>query len=72
MTGLTAWLPTALVALLAVSLTGAAAQQQLEADYVIVGGGTAGCVLAARLCTGLPNATIVMMERAEPRSPEAV
>jgi hypothetical protein len=44
----------------------------IPADYVIVGGGTAGCVLAARLCTGLPEARIVMLERAAPRSPEAV
>lgn len=43
-----------------------------SADYVIVGGGTAGCVLASKLCVGLPDAKIVLLERAAPRSPEAV
>jgi choline dehydrogenase-like flavoprotein len=44
----------------------------LEADYVVVGGGTAGCALAARICEGLPNATVVLLERALPRTPEQV
>jgi choline dehydrogenase-like flavoprotein len=44
----------------------------LEADYVIVGGGTAGCALAARICEGLPNATVVLLERSLPRTPEQV
>ena len=70
MTGFRAML-TVLAALLMLSLNGAAGQM-IEADYVIVGGGTAGCVLAARLCTGLPNASVVVMERPPPRSPEAV
>jgi len=39
-----------------------------EADFVIVGGGTAGCVLAARLCSGLPNHKTVLLERGSPRS----
>jgi malic enzyme len=43
-----------------------------EADYVVVGGGTAGCALAARICEGLPNATVVLLERALPRTPEQV
>lgn len=38
------------------------------ADYVIVGGGTAGCVLAARLCENLPDSSIVLLERAAPRT----
>lgn len=38
------------------------------ADYVIVGGGTAGCVLAARLCAALPRATVTLLERGAPRN----
>jgi choline dehydrogenase-like flavoprotein len=38
------------------------------ADFVIVGGGTAGCVLASRLCTDLPQASIVLLERGAPRN----
>jgi GMC oxidoreductase len=41
----------------------------LGADYVIVGGGTAGCTLAARLCAALPNAQITLLERGAPRTP---
>ena len=41
---------------------------QQEYDFVIVGGGTAGCALAARICTGLPSATVAILERAAPRS----
>jgi choline dehydrogenase-like flavoprotein len=37
-------------------------------DFVIVGGGTAGCVLAARLCAGLPNAKIALLEAGTPRT----
>lgn len=37
-------------------------------DYVIVGGGTAGCVMAARLCEALPYKTFVLLERAMPRN----
>jgi choline dehydrogenase-like flavoprotein len=44
----------------------------LEADYVVVGGGTAGCALAARICEGLPNAKVVLLERSLPRTPEQV
>jgi len=39
------------------------------ADYVIVGGGTAGCVLAARLCARFPAASVVLIERGRPRTP---
>jgi hypothetical protein len=42
----------------------------LEADYVVVGGGTAGCALAARICVGLPNSTVVLLERSLPRTDE--
>lgn len=38
------------------------------ADFVIVGGGTAGCTLAARLCTALPDARVVLLERGAPRN----
>jgi choline dehydrogenase-like flavoprotein len=31
-------------------------------DYVIVGGGTAGCVIAARLADHLPNKRILLIE----------
>jgi choline dehydrogenase len=40
----------------------------IEADYVIVGGGTAGCALAARLCAGLPDAQVTLLERGAPRT----
>lgn len=43
----------------------------LQSDYVIVGGGTAGCSLAARLCTLLPEASITLLERSQPRDEEA-
>lgn len=32
-------------------------------DYLIVGGGTAGCLLAARLAESLPEFNILMVER---------
>lgn len=66
--GDSSWL-TALVAT-AAWLAGSAAQAPqpaarvlTEVDYVVVGGGTAGCVLAARLCGGLPGTTLVLLER---------
>ena len=46
----------------------AAAPEATEADYVVVGGGTAGCALAARLCEGLPGASVVLLERGAPRT----
>ena len=39
-------------------------------DFVIVGGGTAGCTLAARLCTDLPTASVALLERGAPRTAE--
>jgi Lycopene cyclase protein len=41
----------------------------LGAGYVIVGGGTAGCTLAARLCAALPNVQITLLESGAPRTP---
>ena len=40
------------------------------ADYVIIGGGTAGSAVAARLCEALPEATVVVLERGAPRTAE--
>ena len=40
------------------------------ADYVIIGGGTAGSAVAARLCAALPQATMVVLERGAPRTAE--
>ena len=69
---------TALVATAAL-LAGAGAQAPeavapaaTEVDYVVVGGGTAGCALAARLCEGLPGASVVLLERGAPRTQEQV
>jgi choline dehydrogenase len=50
-----------LVLTLAVSCTHAITS--FTADYIIVGGGTAGCTLAARLCATLPGAQIALLER---------
>lgn len=38
---------------------------ELEFDYVIVGGGAAGCVLAARLAAG-SDCSVVLLERGQP------
>lgn len=39
-----------------------------ESDFVIVGAGTAGCALAARLCERMPEQTFTLLERAPPRT----
>jgi len=39
-----------------------------DPDFIIVGGGTAGCTLAARLCMGLPTARLIVLERALTRN----
>ena len=38
------------------------------ADFVVIGGGTAGCVVAARLCEALPQASVALLERGPPRN----
>lgn len=38
----------------------------MDYDYVIVGGGSAGCALAARLADGLPGCTIALIEAGPP------
>ena len=44
------------------------AQDGQVADYIVVGGGTSGCALAARLCEYLPEAQVTVLERGEPRT----
>lgn len=44
--------------------------QQSNHDFIIVGGGTSGCVLASRLCSSLPQANILLLERAPKRDKE--
>lgn len=51
--------------LLATSLVSA---DEMHSDFVVVGGGTSGCVLAARLCENMPESTITLIERGAPRS----
>lgn len=47
----------------------AEAEKRVEKpDFIVVGAGTSGCVLAARLCTELPSAKIVLLERGLERS----
>jgi len=41
---------------------------EMHSDFVVVGGGTSGCVLAARLCENMPGSTITLIERGAPRS----
>lgn len=40
-------------------------RNQTAFDYVIVGGGTAGCVVASRLASELPTASILLIEGGE-------
>lgn len=51
-------------------LATAAADAGAAADFVVVGGGTAGCVVAARICRDLPDASVLLLERGKPRGRE--
>lgn len=37
-------------------------REQLDFDYVIVGGGTAGCIIASRLAEALPDKKTLLIE----------
>lgn len=39
-----------------------------SADFVVIGGGTAGCAIATRLCEYLPAASVAILERGAPRN----
>lgn len=56
--------------LFVIILPASAARHKFPAspDFIIVGAGTAGNVVAARLCKSLPKATILILERGEPRN----
>lgn len=57
-----------LVLLAAAAAAPTAAAARRDADIVLVGGGTAGCALAARLCAALPSRRVVLLERGPPRN----
>lgn len=40
-------------------------------DFLVVGGGTSGCIMAARLCSAFPNLHVTLLERGLPRSPQS-
>ena len=44
--------------------------QPQTTDFVVVGAGTAGCAIAARICTNLPSAKLILLERSPPRTPD--
>lgn len=46
-------------------------KEKSKPDFIIVGAGTSGCTLASRLCTSLPNAHILILERSRVRSSES-
>ena len=50
------------------SLGHTTAQAEHHSDFIIVGGGTAGCALAARLCQALPDMHFTLLERGKPRN----
>lgn len=57
---------TAAAAIAAAALDAPAAASPPPPDLITVGGGTAGCTLAARLCAGLPDAHITLLKRGAP------
>lgn len=57
-----------LIALSTIPVATHAASPIPAADFVFVGGGTAACAAAARLCRKLPLATLTILERGNPRS----
>lgn len=61
-------LSVVLLVCLATNLIAIADSNEQVSDFVIVGAGTAGCVLAANLCSRLPAATITLLERGLPRN----
>ena len=38
---------------------------RLEADVIVIGGGTAGCVAAIKAKESLPDGTVILLEKAE-------
>lgn len=62
---------TPALVLLTLALVHAAASPASAADppdFIIVGAGTSGCALAARLCTALPHARLLLLERGRSRT----
>jgi succinate dehydrogenase/fumarate reductase flavoprotein subunit len=49
-----------------------AADIRLEADVVVVGGGTAGCVAAIKAKEALPNGTVLLLEKANVKRSGAI
>ena len=49
-------------------LASASETPSITSDVIIIGAGTAGCVLAARLCSANPALSISLFERAQPRT----
>lgn len=61
-------LATLLVLMCTRTAAAMSAREPEAADYVIVGGGTAGCVVAARLCARFRDARILLLERGQERN----
>lgn len=60
--------PTAIFLISLIAL--AFGQTFSKPNFIVVGGGTAGCTVAARLCAGLPTATVLLLERGAERDAE--